>query len=96
MSDRYFVLFSRPEATALTCFYFVYLLAMYFNSRIEAWLHRITDTKNPEFKSQRHAEANGINGYSPLANKEKGESMEKEEREVSEEEEEAGKEGRRS
>ena len=56
---------------------------MYFNPRIEAWLHRVTNTSAPEFKSDLHA-SNGIgngkkDGYEKLtdeqqpdAEKEKG------------------------
>ena len=59
-------LFFRSEAVAMVCFYSVYLLMMYFNPRIEAWLYKITKTKSPEFKSQLHEE-NGKNGQNPLA-----------------------------
>ena len=43
---------------------------MYFNPRIEAWLHKITKTSTPEFKSDLHA-SNGIrngnkDGYEKL------------------------------
>ena len=44
----------------MVCFYFVYLLIMYFNPRIEAWLYKVTNTTSPEYKSELHA----INGES--------------------------------
>ena len=41
----------RPEALAMVLSFSIYLLIMFFNPRIEAWLYRITNTSNPEFKS---------------------------------------------
>ncbi|XP_074629158.1 sodium/potassium/calcium exchanger 3-like [Acropora palmata] len=40
-----------PEALAMVLSFSIYLLIMFFNPRIEAWLYRITNTSNPEFKS---------------------------------------------
>ena len=54
---------------------------MYFNSRIEAWLYKITNTSSPEFKSDLHA-SNGIkannNGYQKIADEEQSHSEGKE------------------
>lgn len=60
------------EATAMVCFYSIYLLIMYFNPRIEAWLYRVTNTTSPEYKSELHASnGNGKNnGYQQLTNEE--------------------------
>ena len=41
----------RPEALAMVLSFSIYLLIMFLNPRIEAWLYRITNTSNPEFKS---------------------------------------------
>ena len=53
---------SRSEATAMVSFYSVYLLIMYFNPRIEAWLYKITKTSSPEYKSDLHASNGNGNG----------------------------------
>ncbi|CAH3026751.1 unnamed protein product [Porites evermanni] len=62
-----------PEALAMSCSYSIYLIIMYFNPRIEAWLYKITNTNSPEFKSDLHA-SNGIkannNGYQKIADEE--------------------------
>ena len=50
----------RPEALAMVLSFSIYLLMMFFNPRIEAWLYRITNTSNPEFKSDLDA-LNGNN-----------------------------------
>lgn len=54
------------EATAMVCFYSVYLLIMFFNPRIEAWLYRVTNTTSPEYKSELHANNGKKNGYSKV------------------------------
>lgn len=56
----------------MVCFYSIYLLIMYFNPRIEAWLYRVTNTTSPEYKSELHASnGNGKNnGYQQLTNEE--------------------------
>ena len=51
----------------MVCFYTVYLLIMYFNPRIEAWLYKVTNTTSPEFKSELHATNGKKNGYSQVA-----------------------------
>lgn len=51
----------------MVCFYSVYLLIMYFNPRIEAWLYKVTNTTSPEYKSELHATNGKKNGYSQLA-----------------------------
>ena len=57
----------------MSCSYSIYLIIMYFNPRIEAWLYKITNTNSPEFKSDLHA-SNGIkannNGYQKIADEE--------------------------
>ena len=60
----------------MVCFYSIYLLIMYFNPRIEAWLYKVTNTTSPEYKSELHANgANGKNnGYSQVPDEERGES----------------------
>lgn len=71
-----------PEALAMSCSYSIYLIIMYFNPRIEAWLYKITKTNSPEFKSDLHA-SNGIkannNGYQKIVDEEQshGEGTEK-------------------
>lgn len=62
----------RSEATAMVSFYSVYLLIMYFNPNIEAYLYKVTKTKTPEFKSDLHEQQvkNGKNAsYEPLYEK---------------------------
>ncbi|CAH3045978.1 unnamed protein product [Porites evermanni] len=54
------------EATAMVCFYSIYLLIMYFNPRIEAWLYKVTKTKSPEYKSELHASNGKGQAYSQL------------------------------
>ncbi|XP_068688374.1 sodium/potassium/calcium exchanger 4-like isoform X2 [Montipora foliosa] len=71
-----------PEALAMACSYSIYIIIMYFNKRIEAWVYKITNTGSPEFKSDLHA-SNGIgkainNGYENIASEEKEESQEEE------------------
>ncbi|CAH3045136.1 unnamed protein product [Porites lobata] len=70
-----------PEALAMSCSYLIYLIIMYFNPRIEAWLYKITNTNSPEFKSDLHA-LNGIkannNGYQKIADEEQSHSGGKE------------------
>lgn len=65
----------------MSCSYSIYLIIMYFNSRIEAWLYKITNTSSPEFKSDLHA-SNGIkannNGYQKIADEEQSHSEGKE------------------
>ena len=51
----------------MVSFYSVYLLIMYFNPRIEAWLYKVTNTTSPEYKSELHAINGKKNGYSQLA-----------------------------
>ncbi|XP_067019283.1 sodium/potassium/calcium exchanger 4-like [Acropora muricata] len=66
-----------PEALAMSCSYAIYLIIMYFNPRIEAWLYKITKTNSPEFKSDLHA-SNGIkannNGYQKIVDEEQSHS----------------------
>ena len=70
----------------MSCSYSIYLIIMYFNPRIEAWLYKITNTNSPEFKSDLHA-SNGIkankNGYQKIADEEQSHSEEKEKRPLS-------------
>ena len=65
----------------MSCSYLIYLIIMYFNPRIEAWLYKITNTNSPEFKSDLHA-LNGIkannNGYQKIADEEQSHSGGKE------------------
>jgi len=63
-----------PEATAMACSYSIYLLIMYFNPRIEAWLYKVTNTTRPEYKSDVHASNGNNNGYSQVPNDEADES----------------------
>jgi len=72
------------EATAMVCFYSVYLLIMYFNPRIEVWLYKITNTTSPEYKSELHASNGKNNGYSQVPDNEAEES-EKDENKAGEE-----------
>ena len=66
----------------MSCSYSIYLIIMYFNPRIEAWLYKITNTNSPEYKSELHA-SNGIKanktGYQKIADEEQshGEGKEK-------------------
>lgn len=80
------------EATAMVCFYSVYLLIMYFNPRIEAWLYKITNTNSPEYKSELHATNGKKNGYSQLAADDTTDSEAKGREENDEEKNEADKE----
>ena len=61
----------------MSCSYSIYLIIMYFNPRIEAWLYKITNTSSPEYKSDLHA-SNGIkannNGYQKIADEEQNHS----------------------
>lgn len=61
----------------MSCSYAIYLIIMYFNPRIEAWLYKITKTNSPEFKSDLHA-SNGIkannNGYQKIVDEEQSHS----------------------
>ena len=70
----------------MTCSYSMYLIIMYFNPRIEAWLYKITNTNSPDFKSDLHA-SNGIkasnNGYQKIADEEKSHGEEKEKKPLS-------------
>ena len=50
----------------MVCFYSIYLLIMYFNPRIEAWLYKVTKTKSPEYKSELHASNGKGQAYSQL------------------------------
>ena len=63
------------------CSYSIYLIIMYFNHRIEAWLYRMTNTNSPEYKSDLHA-SNGIkatnNGYQKIPDEEQTPSEGKE------------------
>ena len=65
----------------MSCSYSIYLIIMYFNPRIEAWLYKITNTNSPEFKSDLHA-SNGIrannSGYQKIADEEQSNSEGKE------------------
>ena len=75
----------------MSCSYSIYLIIMYFNPRIEAWLYKITNTNSPEYKSDLHA-SNGIkansNGYQKIGDEEqsnsRGETEEKEQDEQDE------------
>lgn len=70
----------------MSCSYSIYLIIMYFNPRIEAWLYKITNTNSPEFKSDLHA-SNGIkannNGYQKIADEEQSHSEGKVEKSLS-------------
>ena len=70
----------------MSCSYSIYLIIMYFNPRIEAWLYEITNTNSPEFKSDLHA-SNGIkankNGYRKIADEEQSHSEGKEKKPLS-------------
>ena len=70
----------------MSCSYSIYLIIMYFNPRIEAWLYKITNTNSPEFKSDLHA-SNGIkannNGYQKIADEEQSHSGGKEKKPLS-------------
>ena len=65
----------------MSCSYSIYLIIMYFNPRIEAWLYKVTNTSSPEYKSDLHA-SNGIkannNGYQKIADEEQSHSEGKE------------------
>ncbi|XP_068688983.1 sodium/potassium/calcium exchanger 4-like [Montipora foliosa] len=66
-----------PEALGMVCSYSIYLVIMYFNPRIEAWLYRITNTSSPKFKSDLHAvnrtnKTNNNAGYEKIADEEQG------------------------
>ena len=50
----------------MVCFYSIYLLIMYFNPRIEAWLYKVTKTTSPEYKSELHASNGKGQAYSQL------------------------------
>jgi len=70
----------------MSCSYSIYLIIMYFNPRIAAWLYKRTNTNSPEFKSDLHA-SNGIkankNGYQKIADEEQSRSGEKEKKPLS-------------
>ena len=70
----------------MSCSYSIYLIIMYFNPRIEAWLYRMTNTNSPEYKSDLHA-SNGIkannNGYQKIADEEQSLSEGKEKKPLS-------------
>ena len=70
----------------MSCSYSIYLIIMYFNPRIEAWLYKITNTNSPEFKSDLHA-SNGIKannyGYQKIADEEQSHSEGKEKKPLS-------------
>ena len=70
----------------MSCSYLIYLIIMYFNPRIEAWLYKITNTNSPEFKSDLHA-SHGIkasnNGYQKIADEEQSHSGGKEKKSLS-------------
>ena len=70
----------------MSCSYSIYLIIMYFNPRIEAWLYKITNTNSPEFKSDLHA-SNGIrannSGYQKIADEEQSNSEGKEKKPIS-------------
>ena len=71
----------------MVCFYSIYLLIMYFNPRIEAWLYKITKTTSPEFKSDLHASNGKNNGYSEVPTEEEDEAkVDKDKTDNSEEE----------
>ena len=76
----------------MVCFYSVYLLIMYFNPRIEAWLYKITNTNSPEYKSELHATNGKKNGYSQLAGDDTTDSESKGQEENGEEKKDADKE----
>ena len=76
----------------MVCFYSVYLLIMFFNPRIEAWLYKITKTNSPEYKSELHATNGKKNGYSQLAADDTTDSEAKGREENDEEKNEADKE----
>ena len=50
----------------MVSFYSIYLLIMYFNPRIEAWLYKVTKTKSPEYKSELHASNGKGQDYSQV------------------------------
>ena len=60
----------------MVCFYSIYLLIMYFNPRIEAWLYKVTKTKSPEYKSELHASNGKGQAYSQLPEDEEHEQDE--------------------
>ena len=60
----------------MACSYSIYLLIMYFNPRIEAWLYKVTNTTSPEYKSELHASRGKNNQYSQVPNDEAEESEE--------------------
>ena len=62
----------------MVCFYSVYLLIMFFNPRIEAWLYKVTNTTSPEYKSELHATNGKKNGYSQLSTDDAADSESKE------------------
>ena len=70
----------------MVCSYSIYLIIMYFNPRIEAWLYKITNTNSPEYKSELHA-SNGIkasnNGYQKIADEEQSRGKGEEEKPLS-------------
>lgn len=70
----------------MSCSYSIYLIIMYFNPRIEAWLYNITNTNSPEFKSDLHA-SNGIkannNGYQKIVLEEQSHSEGKDKKPLS-------------
>ena len=72
----------RPEALAMVLSFSIYLLVMYFNPRIEAWLYRITNTSRPELKSDLDAlNANSIDitySYQKMVDEENVRSQEEE------------------
>lgn len=51
----------------MVSFYSVYLVIMYFNPRIEAYLYKVTKTTTPEYKSDLH-EQNAKNGLDNKGN----------------------------
>ncbi|XP_078371659.1 sodium/potassium/calcium exchanger 4-like [Oculina patagonica] len=73
------------EATAMVCFYSIYLLIMFFNPRIEAWLYKVTNTTSPEYKSELHATNGKKNGYSQVPTDDAEDSESKEPAEEGEE-----------
>lgn len=62
----------------MVCFYSLYLLIMFFNPRIEAWLYKVTNTTSPEYKSELHATNDKKNGYSQLSTDDAADSESKE------------------
>lgn len=61
----------------MVSFYTVYLLIMYFNPKIEAYLYKITKTTTPEYKSDLHEQKlkkeNGSDGRYELLNEKQDE-----------------------